>query len=315
MLRGDAQAEAVARIVAGTAPDVLLLTDFDYDHGLVALGAFRDLVAAAGHEMPHLFALRPNTGMDTGLDMDGDRRTGTARDKQGFGRFAGEGGMALLSRLPVEAAGVRDFSALLWRDLPGALLPVTAQGAPFLSPEVLEVQRLSTTGHWVVPLRAPDGGRLHLMAFDATPPVFDGPEDLNGRRNHDEIRFWQLFLDGAFGPAPEGRFVILGNSNLDPKDSAGRREAIRALLADPRLQDPRPASLGGVAAADPGHRGDPALDTVDWDGPEPGNLRVDYVLPSADWRVTGAGVVWPDDGTAAAASRHRLVWVDLLPPE
>ncbi|MFP4275370.1 MAG: endonuclease/exonuclease/phosphatase family protein [Paracoccaceae bacterium] len=315
ILRGDPQVEAVARIVAENAPDALLLTDFDYDHGLAALRAFRDVVGQAGHAMPHLFALRPNTGMATGLDMDGDGRTGTPRDNQGFGRFAGEGGMAILSRLPVEAAGVRDFSDLLWRDLPGALLPETAEGAPFLAPRVLEVQRLSTTGHWVVPLRMPDGSTMHLLAFDATPPVFDGPEDLNGRRNHDELRFWQLFLDGAFGPPPSGRFVILGNANLDPEDGEGRRAAIRALLADPRLQDPRPASAGGAAVADPAHRGNPALDTVDWDGPEPGNLRVDYVLPSADWRVTGAGVVWPGDGTAEAASRHRLVWVDLLPPD
>ena len=45
-----------------------------------------------------------------------------------------------------------------------------------------------------------------------------------------------------------------------------------------------------------------------------GNLRVDYVLPSADWRVTGAGVHWPDGEAgeiAGTASRHRLVWVDL----
>jgi len=91
-----------------------------------------------------------------------------------------------------------------------------------------------------------------------------------------------------------------------------------ALLADPRLQDPHPQSPGARAAADSEHRGDPALDTVDWDGP--GNLRVDYVLPAAGLEVQAAGVLWPQTGrsdrgidaeTVARASRHRLVWVDL----
>ena len=79
------------------------------------------------------------------------------------------------------------------------------------------------------------------------------------------------------------------------------------------------SSEGGVAAADDGQRGDPALDTVDWPGAGeggPGNLRVDYVLPSAGLKVAGAGVFWPAPDTsghemAVAASRHRLVWVDV----
>ncbi|WP_332872686.1 endonuclease/exonuclease/phosphatase family protein [Albibacillus kandeliae] len=92
-------------------------------------------------------------------------------------------------------------------------------------------------------------------------------------------------------------FVLAGDANLDPDRGEGRREAIRALLADERVQDP----LAGV-------------DTVVWEGV--GARRVDYVLPSAGLRVAGAGVVWPapdEAGHAAAlvASRHRLVWVDV----
>ena len=310
--REDAQARAAARIVAEAAPDVLLLTDFDYDHEGLALREFARRLDRAGHPMPHRFALRPNAGWATGLDLDGDGRRGTARDAQGWGRFAGDGGMALLSRHPVAAAGARDFSELLWRDLPGSLAP----GAG-LDEAVLARQRLSSTGHWVVEVRPPGQAAVRVLAFDATPPVFDGPEDRNGRRNADEIRFWRLFLDGRFGPAPDERFVQMGNANLDPADGEGRHAAIRALLADPRLQDPRPASPGGRAAANAEHAGDPALDTADWGDPVPGNLRVDYVLPSADWEVRGAGVVWPEAGplraTAAAAGRHRLVWVDIAP--
>lgn len=319
ILKGeDPQIAAVAGIVAAVSPDVLLLTDIDYDMAGAALGALAEAFGAAGAAYPHRFALRPNTGRDSGQDLDGDGRLGAPRDAQGYGRFAGDGGMAILSRLPVDAGGVRDFSALLWRDLPGATLP-EAGGGPFPSAQAQAVQRLSTAGHWAVPLQAP-GGPVTLLAHAATPPVFDGPEDRNGLRNRDELRFWTLFLDGAFGPPPEGGLVLAGNFNLDPADGEGHRAAVAAVLADPRLQDPRPAGAGGAAAPDPGHRGDPATDTADWPEGAPGNLRVTYVLPDAGWRVAGAGVFWPapDDPAAAllgpdglAAGPHRLVWVDI----
>ena len=288
--REDPQIAAAVAAIAAVDPDILLLTGIDWDLEGRALDALAGLLAEAGAPYPHRFAPRPNTGLPSGADLDGDGRPGRPRDAQGYGRFAGEGGMALLSRHPVIAGQARDFSALLWRDLPGAQLPEQA-GAPFPSEAAQAVQRLSSTGHWAVPVAAP-GGTVTLLAFAATPPVFDGPEDRNGLRNADEIRFWLRFLDGAFGAPPRARFVLLGNANLDPVDGEGLHGAIAALLADPRLQDPAPESAGGRAAATPGHRGDPAQDTADWweedDGP--GNLRVDYVLPSAEWRVPGAGV-------------------------
>lgn len=306
---GDAQIAALVQVLARVQPDILVLQGVDYDLDLLALGALRDRIATGGGpRYAHLFARAPNAGMATGLDMDGDGRRGGPRDAQGFGTFAGQGGMALLSRYPLDAAGARDFSALLWRDLPGALLPQRA-GQPFPSEAAQAVQRLSSRGHWVVPVLLPTGP-LQVMTFHATPPVFDGPEDLNGRRNHDEIRFWQLYLDGAFGPPPRARFVLMGHANLDAQVGEGRPEALRALLADPRLQDPRPLRPGGAA---------PQLETVHWPPPGPGARRVSYILPAADLTVTGAGVHWPPEGTpegdeAAMASRHRLVWVNLSLP-
>ena len=123
---------------------------------------------------------------------------------------------------------------------------------------------------------------------------------------------------------PDGPFVILGDANLDPLDGDGRGDAMHALLADPHLQDPAPTSSGAFAAAllpvNAGHRGEPGRATAVWDKPgQPGALRVDYVLPSADLNVVGGSVFWPspDEADAAlvdGASRHRLVWVDVAPP-
>ena len=72
---------------------------------------------------------------------------------------------------------------------------------------------------------------------------------------------------------------------------------------------------GGVNAQ---HRGPAEMDTVDWpDGPgDPGNLRVDYLLPSHDLTVVDSAVLWPPAGNPLAevaeqASRHRLIWLDI----
>jgi hypothetical protein len=318
ILRDDPQVAAFANVVGQVAPDILVLQGIDYDHDLVTLTALRDRIEdRGGPAFPYLFSRRPNTGLATGLDMDGDGDLGRARDKQGYGRFAGQAGMAILSRYPFHNGGVQDFSALKWRDMPGAILPEKF-GAPFPSTDAQAAQRLSSVAHWVVPVILPDDKPLHLLTFHAGPPVFDGPEDRNGRRNHDEIRFWRLFMDGAFGPAPQARFVLVGDANLDPVDGAGRKKAIRNLLADPRLQDPEPERLGPVSQ-EPGHLGDPKRDTVAWPHDGPGQLRVQYILPSVDLEVVDAGIHWPpadapDAADVAAAGPHRMVWVDLTLP-
>ena len=295
----DPQVAAVVAVVAAAAPDVLVLQGVDFDHRLAALTALNAALATAGLGFDHLLALPTNRGRDSGQDLDGDGQAGGPQDAQGYGEFYGQGGMAILSRFPLDRDALRDFTALRWADLPGALRPEREDGTPFPTPEAWEVRRLSSSGHWVVPVITPRGP-VSILAFHAGPPVFDGPEDANGRRNHDEIVFWKRLMDGDLGAPPVAPFVIAGSANLDPDRSDGRREAIRRLLADPRLQDPAPTGASG-------------RDTVDW--PRVGRLRVDYVLPSADLIVTGSGVWWPEDSAQVdAASRHRLVWVDIVLP-
>ena len=295
-MRGeDDQIAAILRVLDAAQPDVLALQGFDYDYDGQALRRFAE---AAGY--PHSFALRPNAGRQIGLDIDGDGRTGEAEDALGFGDFSGQGGMALLSRYPIAVEAAADHSQRLWRDIPEPLLPTPSDLWP--SETVYEALTLSSMGHWQVPVDLPQG-RLTLFVFHAAPPVFDGPEDRNGRRNHDEIRFWQHLLDGAFGPPPASPFVLLGQTNQDPVLGEGRKQAIRSLLSDPRFQDPMPDNPF----------------TVDWPHVDPPRMRVSYILPAADMLVHAAGVVWPADAAplsedVVAASRHRLVWVDLALP-
>ncbi|MDX8347105.1 endonuclease/exonuclease/phosphatase family protein [Cognatiyoonia sp. IB215446] len=300
LLKGeDAQIAAIASVIARVDPDIVVLTDFDYDLEGQALNVF-----AQGFDdrYPHRFAQLPNTGMATGQDLDQNGRTGEARDAQGYGRFAGDGGIAILSAWPIDVAAFVDHSTLLWRDLGGATLPQRADGKPFLPEAVLAIQRLSHSGHWILPIDLPDGDQVNILAFAATPPVFDGPEDRNGLRNRDELRLWEVVLDGGLGP-PIERFVVAGNANLDPLGGDGLSDAMATFLARPDLQDPLPG-----------------LPTANWADDGPGDLRVSYVLPSTDWRVVDAGVFWPapdtvdaallgEDGLAAGV--HHLVWVDI----
>lgn len=297
--KGDPQVLAAAQVIAAARPDAIVLTGIDWDHEGQALAAFAAVLEDAGHPMPHRFAARPNAGIATGLDLDGDGRRGGADDAQGWGQFSGQNGMAVLSRMPLGA--IVDHSAALWRDLPGTLMPPTEDDAA-------AVQRLSSTAHWDIPILTPQGP-LHLLAWSATPPVFDGPEDRNGRRNHDEAAFWLHHL-------PDAPFVLLGNPNLDLADGDGRPQAMTALQDHAQDPQPRGAFQPQPSGVNASHRGDAALDTAVYDADGPGNLRVDYVWPARGLRVTASGVLWPAPGdpifeAVEAASNHRLVWVDI----
>lgn len=296
ILARDPKVLAAAQVIAATAPDAILLTGFDWDLEGRALAAFVELLADEGHPMPYSHASQPNSGMDSGVDLDGDGRLGGPRDAQGYGSFTGQSGMAILSRLPI--AGVTDHSATLWRDLPGHRMPDSAHA---------DLQRLSSTAHWDVVVATPQGP-LHLLAFAATPPAF---EPRNTARNHDEAAFWLSHL-------PAAPFVIIGNLNLDPMDGDGDPAALRALLAVTQDPQPRGAWQPPQTGPNAGHLGDPALDTAEYRR-APGNLRLDYILPATGLNVLDAGVVWPapDDPLADAAglaSHRKLVWTRIAIP-
>ena len=340
----DPQARNVAEIIQRVHPDVLLLQEFDYDAAGESLRAFqtnylaRPQNGAAAITFAHSFLAESNTGVPSGFDFDNDGRIEGGADALGFGDFPGQYGMALLSRFPIDAGHVRTFHKFLWRDMPGALLPDTLATPPpfdWYSPQELAVLPLSSKSHWDVPVRI---GRmtLHLLASHPTPPAFDGPEDRNGLRNHDEIRFWSDYLNGASylrddrgqrGGLTGKAFVIMGDQNSDPVDGASMHDAIDALIANPRINPSFvPRSAGAAEAAAQGgvnttQQADPGTDTADFNDRVAGNLRVDYLLPAKGMRVCGGGVFWPSEhdplarlvwGDAPApSSDHRLVWIDV----
>ena len=341
----DQQAANVAAIIQRTRPDVLLLTDIDVDSA-AAIDEFRAnylLLSQNGAQpidYPHVFVAASNTGVPSGFDFDNDGTVGGANDALGDGDFPGQHGMVLLSRFPIATNQVRTFQHLLWASVPGARLPddpATPDPADWYSADELAVLPLSSTSHWDVPINV-SGQLVHVLASRPAAPTGDGPEDRNGMRNADEIGFWADYVAGtdtawivddtgaAGGLAPATAFVIAGALSSDPTDGDSVAGAVDQVVALDQIQDPAPASEGAVEAAvaqglaNRTQTGDPALDTADLDDDTFGNLRTDYVLPSAGFDVVDAGVFWParDDELARlvtlqplASSDHRLVWVDL----
>jgi hypothetical protein len=342
----DEQARNVAETIQRVDPDVVLINEFDFDPAAVDL--FRDNYLEVGQrgadpvEYPHAFIAPSNTGVASGHDLDNDGRVGGGNDAYGFGLFPGQFGMVVYSKHPIDTDAVRTFRTFRWADMPGALLPDdpgTPEPADWYSEAELADVRLSSKSHWDVPILVGDR-TVHFLTSHPTPPVFDGPEDRNGLRNHDEIRFWADYVSG--GPAaayihddeggrgglrPGSEFVIAGDQNADPHDGDSVDAAADQLLQHPLVNPMNPpASEGGPEAAElqgganDSHQGDPALDTADFADTAPGNLRVDYVLPARRMRVTGSGVFWPttDDplfrltgSFPFPTSDHRLVWIDV----
>ena len=311
----DRQVNSVIDVLNFAKADVLVLQNFDWD---LELRAIKALNSQLEDPYPFIFSKRPNTGIQSGKDLNLNGKFGEPGDAFGYGEFAGQDGMALLSRFPILNANVIDFTTFDWRDLPGAKLDLSDEFSTESAAEIGWL-RLSSTAHWVVPISI--GSRtLTILTHHATPPVFDGPEDRNGRRNADELLFWVEFLEGELGVPPiKENLVMLSVTNLDPNDGDGLKETYKQFLDATNFVDPKPHSTGGQSEGQhDAHLGDPSLDTVDW--PEdygPGNLRVDYALPSADLTVMQTGVVWPKDdsyglGRAVRhASRHRLVYLDI----
>ena len=384
------QAHHVAEILQAVRADVLLVNEFDFDrdgvptadstpsplgYASTAARLFHDNFLAVPHggadtgrpaSAPLRYAYRhtpnTNTGVHSGLDLDNNGSLGGGGDALGFGAFPGQFGFTVYSRF--EIVKVRSFQNFLWKDMPGSLLLNDPTAAPnnlgaFYSPAKRDVLRLSSKNHVDISLRI-NGQVLHFIVAHPTPPVFDGPEDRNGKRNHDEIRLLKDYIQGASylvddagqrgGLAPGARFVLAGDFNADlcdgdsfkapcvaPNTPGKGPNAIGQLLLDPWVNTQvTPRSAGGTAAAtDPDNNGaanqahlaDPAFDTADFNDANPGNLRVDYVLPSANLKIVGAGVFWPTRqvgrfalvGTfnkpnlyaSFASSDHRAVWVDV----
>jgi len=287
--------------------------------------------------------MRPsNTGRASGFDLDNSGEAVTSyplpresnadgsppsqtqdgrafgNDCWGFGTYPGQYAMAVLvdERLDIVEDRVRTFRLLPWSAMPDARRPMTEDGTSWYSDEEWQAMRLSSKTHMDVPVRLPNGALLHLLCSHPSPPAFDGPEGRNKARNHDEIRFWDDYLDnrawivddqGRTGGLERGRpFVLLGDLNADPHKGNDVGDPMGRLLRNPRIQPSEP----------PVHllpaEGLEATDTAEF------GLRVDYVIPSRGLELLRSGV-WtiapsPRGGSTGFPSDHFPVWAEITVP-
>lgn len=276
-----------------------------------------------------------NTGVHSGLDLDNNGRIVAepgsrdyGGDCLGYGAYPGQYGMALLvgPGLDLARERVRMFGGVLWKDMPGADLPplIEEEGGAVVErawydEAELAVMPLASKDLWDVGVVLPDGRTVSVLCSHPTPPVFDGREDRNGRRNHDEIRMLGSYVSGApwmvdhagwRGGLDEGAlFVMLGDLNADPDEGDSRGDPIgRWLLGNERVSGgfvPRSVVEG---------------ENLDSDDTARFRLRVDYVLPSVGLEVVDGGVVRGGADFERAGfegwegeigSDHFPVWVDI----
>jgi endonuclease/exonuclease/phosphatase family metal-dependent hydrolase len=327
------QIKNIANIIQQVRPDIVLLNEFDYSKQSSA-----DVKSFIQHYLqvsqdnnepiayPYFYSAAVNTGVDSGLDLDKDGiASGIKGDAFGFGLFPGHYGMLVLSKYPIQFEHIRTFQYFLWKDMPDNLLSTIKDenGQPYYNHEAQQILRLSSKSHWDIPINM-GNHTIHILASHPTPPVFDGPENRNGKRNHDEIRFWTDYLSGSKqsayiyddnqkrGGFKGEHFVIAGDLNASPDEGDGIKNGIQGLLEHPLVNAQIvPQSEGGsVHTPDNPYS---AQHTAEW------AMRADYVLPSTSLNVTGSGVFWPkpDDllyhliKDRKSSSDHRLVWVDI----
>ena len=341
----DAKCKELAEVIQILAPDVLLLNEIAFDQPGEVPGApgpglngqrFADnyLAVSQNGNTPILYTavmFPSNTGIhsctvsckdfDNNGVVDPTPNTVTyGNDCFGFGDYPGQYALTVLVRadLTVLTGQIRTFQNFLWKDMPGGLIagivnPPFLGGGPYYSPDEIDIFRLSSKSHWDVPVVMPDGSTLHVLASHPTPPVFDGLEDRNGKRNHDEIRFWADYIDdeaylyddaAGVGGLPAGaQFVILGDLNADSDEGATYNDPIGTYYAThPLIQFITPLANLDLTA-----------NQYDNDDTAFFRLRADYVLPSFNLDVEASGIeriagaFTPTDGP----SDHWPVWVDL----
>lgn len=325
----------LAAVIKKVRPDVLVLMEVDYDSQNKLLDLFRQNLLSIplddfeGIDYPYAYQIQTNTGLLSEVDIDGNGNISLPNDAYGFGNYEGQYASAILSKYPIDISNQRSFQKFLWKDMPDAALPKNADESSYYSDEVLEVFRLSSKNHIDLPLQITDEITIHALISHPTPPVFDGAEDRNGKRNHDEIRLWADYISdrnylvddngGSGGLDNAESFMIFGDLNADPKDGDSYNNAIDQLLLHERVNTSVttgsfiPSSTGGAEHnQSSNHTGDPAYDTSFF------GLRIDYVIPSTDLEVINSGVFWPASGEEGhelvqdnAASDHLMVWIDV----
>ncbi|MGL5949629.1 MAG: endonuclease/exonuclease/phosphatase family protein [Aeromonas sp.] len=321
------QIRNVAEIIQRTRPDVLLLNEVN-NRGSGDAQDLRDLqlfndnylkhaqhddVEAIDYAHRRSFATNTGLGRTDGRDLNNNGKKNEPEDAWGYGSFHGQYAFAVLSQHPF-GSGMRSFQDFKWQDMPTPY----GKNVGEWGRDIWNAFPLSSKNHVDLPINIQRSGQdetIHFLISHPTPPI---GASYNVQRNAAEVAFWHFYINDELGSALSGldnedKFVIAGDLNADPYDGDGDIEAIQALLDDARINPE--VSNGALLPTSSGGDRDTSIS----------NLRLDYVLPSANLTATASGVFWPsesEDGyhlvndpelgeDKGVSSDHRLVWVDV----
>lgn len=324
------QIKNIAEIIQRVRPDIILLNEFDYvpkEQGIAYFKSHYLNVSQnnqAAIDYPYFYIAPVNSGLATEFDLDNDgKKTGIMGDAHGFGFFEGHYGMAVLSRYPIDLDKVRTLQTFKYKDMPNAQMPIDpTTGKNWYNEQEWQNIRLSSKSFWDLPISV-NNKTVHILASHPTPPVFDGLEDRNGKRNHDEVRLVADYINNADyiyddkgkkgGLNAQSRFVILGDLNAAPEGDKQRTITTDQLLKHPLVNASFIPKSAGAKEQYPQHSHAKNY-SASW------QARVDYVLPSHyGLKIIDGGVFWPTKNSQLyrlikdrnASSDHRLVWLDL----
>jgi len=324
------QIKNIAEIIQRVRPDIILLNEFDYIPKEQGIEYFKKHYLNVSQnnqqviDFPYSFIAPVNTGLATHFDLDNDgKSTGIMADAQGFGFFEGHYGMAVLSKYPIDFDKVRTLQKFKYKDMPNAQMPTDPKtGENWYNKYEWQALRLSSKSFWDLPVKV-NNKTVHVLASHPTPPVFDGDEDRNGKRNHDEVRLIADYVSNKAyiyddkgqkgGLKADSRFVILGDLNASPEGDKARTNTTDQILKNALINASFvPQSAGAKEQYD---TNEAQNYTANW------QARVDYVLPSNyGLKIKNGGVFWPIKSSNEyrlikdrnASSDHRLVWLDLI---
>ena len=324
------QIKNIAEIIQRVRPDIILLNEFDYIPKEQGIEYFKKHYLNVSQnnqqaiDFPYSFIAPVNTGLATHFDLDNDgKSTGIMADAQGFGFFEGHYGMAVLSKYPIDFDKVRTLQKFKYKDMPNAQMPTDPKtGENWYNKNEWQALRLSSKSFWDLPVKV-NNKTVHVLASHPTPPVFDGDEDRNGKRNHDEVRLIADYVSNKAyiyddkgqkgGLKADSRFIILGDLNASPEGDKARTNTTDQILKNALINASFvPQSAGAKEQYD---TNEAQNYTANW------QARVDYVLPSNyGLKIKNGGVFWPTKSSNEyrlikdrnASSDHRLVWLDLI---
>ncbi len=312
--RNDAQAIELAGAVQSERPDVLVVTGVDVDADGDVVASLRDDYFAvdrgnsAAIRYDYSYAAQTNVGQPSGTDLDGDGVVGGAGDAYGDGDFAGQGSLLVFSTRPIDAANVRTFNSMLWKDLPGNQLGESGLGS--VAGASIPLQ---STSVWDLPIRV-DDQTVHVVATATT----NGSSPADSLRRADQLRFLHGYISGSAELAS-----VADDKGREGALPAGSRAIVAGSLGQEAASSAKGGLLDGTVLSDPVAESLSELGSTWWGtamaklqaGAEASRVdaegigvRADYVLPSASLHAGSSGSL---DAVQRAGTSNRLVWLSL----